>query len=403
MVRPISHTANPSADAAAMLRRIGFAILFLVIPSVAFLTRRALVVLAPLAVVLIMLASLLDGSAKQPAQRLTGLLASHGALAGGILLLWACLSLIWTPFLPQAAERLFNIIIMGSLGLVGYLALPERMRSANLYLLPIGAGLAALVTVPLVLKEGARLDPEGLGIERGMIVLVLLLWPAVTWLHSRGRNIEALALVLAVALGAFAATDGLPLYGMAIGALAFALTATSPTLGPRLVALAMAGLLVLAPVLPFVLKPLSDAFIGPNSAAALSLGAWRDIIANDPLRLVTGHGLETSIRGRIYGLIPSRAPSTLLFEIWYELGLIGAFAGAVLLYRAVMGARGHRPILGPGIMAAFATAFALVCFGIGTTQVWWFTALVMLALIFVAIERGQFRTTRPKAVLSRRP
>jgi hypothetical protein len=67
-----------------------------------------------------------------------------------------------------------------------------------------------------------------------------------------------------------------------------------------------------------------------------------------------------------------------------------------------MGAQGHRPILGPGIMAAFATAFALGCFGIGTTQVWWFTGLIMLVLIFVAIERGQFRTTRPKAILSRR-
>ncbi|WP_457089506.1 peptide ABC transporter permease [Microvirga sp. P5_D2] len=385
-----------------MLRRIGFAILFLVIPSVAFLTRRAMVILAPLAVVLIVLASILDGSARQPMQRLTDLLGSRGILAGGVLLLWACLSLIWTPFLPQASERLFNIIVMGLMALVGYLALPERMRSANLYLLPLGVGLAALVAVPLVLKEGARLDPEGLSIERGMIVLVLLLWPAVTWLHSRGRNLEALALVLAVALGAFAATDGLPLYGMAIGALAFALTATSPALGSRFVAFAMAGLLLLAPVLPFVLKPLSDGVLGPNSAAALSLGVWRDTILADPLRLLTGHGLETSIRGRIYGIIPSRAPSTLLFEIWYELGLIGALAGAILLYRAAMGAQGHRPILGPGIMAAFATAFALGCFGIGTTQVWWFTGLIMLVLIFVAIERGQFRTTRPKAILSRR-
>jgi archaellin len=54
-------------------------------------------------------------------------------------------------------------------------------------------------------------------------------------------------------------------------------------------------------------------------------------------------------------------------------------------------------------MAAFATAYALGCLGIGTAQVWWFTALVVVVLIFVAIERGQFRTTRPKAVLRRTP
>ena len=52
-------------------------------------------------------------------------------------------------------------------------------------------------------------------------------------------------------------------------------------------------------------------------------------------------------------------------------------------------------------MAAFACTFALGCLGIGTTQVWWFTTLVVLVLIFVAIERGQFRTKRPKAVLRR--
>ena len=111
--------------------------------------------------------------------------------------------------------------------------------------------MAALVAVPLVLKEGARLDPEGLSLERGMIVLVLLLWPALAWLHSRGRNLEALALALAVALGSFAATEGLPLYGLAVGALAFALDRHEPGAGlaPRRVSL-MAGLLLLAPLSP---------------------------------------------------------------------------------------------------------------------------------------------------------
>jgi hypothetical protein len=48
-------------------------------------------------------------------------------------------------------------------------------------------------------------------------------------------------------------------------------------------------------------------------------------------------------------------------------------------------------------MAAFATAFTFACLGIPTAQMWWFTALVAVVLIFVATERGQFRTKRPKA------
>ena len=55
----------------------------------------------------------------------------------------------------------------------------------------------------------------------------------------------------------------------------------------------------------------------------------------------------------------------MLFEIWYELGLVGALAGAVALYASVRGTRDRHPSLRPGIMASFAAAFMLACLGIG--------------------------------------
>jgi hypothetical protein len=401
MVRPLSHTADPSTDAAALFRRMGFALLFFAIPMGALFTRRAVVVLAPMAVVLLVLAAALDGHARNPRDRLTAVVLSPGGLAGAVLLLWTGLSLIWTPFLPQASERVLNIAGMALMALAGYLSLPERMRSANLYLLPVGVVAAAVTGAVLALRGGTSFDPEGQSLERGMIVLVLLLWPAVTWLHSRGRNLEALVVALAVAGGAFFTTDSPASYGLAAGAVIFALTTALPFFGSRLTALAMAGLLLLAPLLPFVLAPLARMAFRPRSPLLAGLDAWQAIILREPLRLVTGHGLETALRGRIIGAIPPSAPSTFLFEIWYELGLVGAAAGAVLLYRAARGAGGDRPILGPGIMAAFATAYALGCLGIGTAQVWWFTTLLIVVLVFAAIERGQYRTTRPKAILRR--
>jgi hypothetical protein len=401
MIRSVSQTANPSADAAAMLRRLGFAILFFAVPLAALFTRRALVVMAPLAVILLVLASVLDGSARHAWDKLTALAASAGGVAGLVLLFWAGLSLVWTPFLPQASERLLNIIGMALMGLGGYLAIPERMRSANLYLLPIGVGLAALIAISLTITGGSRIDPEGLSLERGMLMLVLLLWPAIAWLHSRGRNLEAIGLALAVGVCSLLTRDGLPLYGLAAGAVVFVITAWNPVFGSRLTGFVMAGLLLFAPVLPFILKPVAAGLLGANSPTALGLEVWRRIILEEPLRLLTGHGLETALRGRFFGLVPPSAPSTLLFEIWYELGLVGAAAGSVLLYQAVIGAKSHRASVAPGIMAAFACAYTLGCLGIGTAQVWWFTALVVLVLIFVAIERGQFRTKRPKAVLRR--
>jgi hypothetical protein len=402
MVRPGSQTANPSADAAAMLRRLGFAMLFFAVPLAALFTRRALVVMAPLAVILLVLASVLDGSARHARDKVLALATSTGGIAALVLLFWAGLSLVWTPFLPEASERLFNIAGMILMGLGGYLAVPERMRAANLYLLPVGVGLAAVIGILLAIQGGSRFDPEGLSLERGMLMLALLVWPALAWLHSRGRNLEAVALALAVAVAALLTREGLPLYGLAAGALVFVLTAASPQLGPRLVGLVMAGLLLLAPLLPFLLKPLAASVLGARAPLTASLEVWRQIVVSEPLRLLTGHGLETALRGRSFGLVPRNAPSTLLFEIWYELGVVGAVAASLLLYRAVVGIRSHRATVAPGIMAAFACAYALGCLGIGTTQVWWFTALVVLVLIFVAIERGQFRTTRPKAILRKK-
>lgn len=386
-----------------MLRRLGFAILFFAVPLAALFTRRALVIMAPLAVILLVLASVLDGSARHAWDKLIALAGSPGGVAGLVLLLWAGLSLLWTPFLPQASERFLNIIGMALMGLGGYLAIPERMRSANLYLLPVGVGLAALIAIALTITGSSGFDPEGLSLERGMLMLVLLLWPAIAWLHSRGRNLEAIGLALAVAVCSLLTRDGLPLYGLIAGAVVFVITAWNPAFGSRLTGFVMAGLLLFAPILPFILKPLAANLLGASSRMTVGLETWRRIILDEPLRLLTGHGLETTLRGRFFGLMPPSAPSTLLFEIWYELGLVGAVAGSVLLYQIVVGAKSHRATVAPGIMAAFACTFALGCLGIGTIQVWWFTALVVLVLIFVAIERGQFRTKRPKAILRRAP
>ena len=167
----------------------------------------------------------------------------------------------------------------------------------------------------------------------------------------------------------------------------------------------MAGSSLFAPLLPLRRsRPLAASLLGGDatrSSASLDSLA-RPSSLDEPLRLITGHGFETALRGRIVGLLPPNAPSTVLFEVWYELGVVGAFAGAVALLRPSRSAGRDHPLLVPGIMAAFATAFAFACLGIGTAQVWWFTALAVVVLIFVATERGQFRTTRPKAILRRR-
>ena len=402
MVRAPVPAADPAVDAAALLRRIGFATLALGIPAAALVTRRAIVVLAPVGVALLVVAALLDGQ-QRPLRAMLGPLArSWGGLTGGLALLWCALSLLWTPFPAPAVERLLNIAATLAVGVAGYAALPERMRSANLYLVPIGTGIAAVAAIGLATlgsKAGQGLEDDGQSLERGLVVLALFLWPSIAWLRSRGRDVAALGLAALVAAAVLLGPQPLPSAALAAGALAFGVTTVAPAFGAAATGLLMTSLLALAPLVPFVARPIATSLLGRGDPTAISLDIWRWLVLTEPARLITGHGFETALRGRFVGLLPPNAPNTLLFEVWYELGVVGALAGAAALYAGVRATRQRHPSLMPGIVASFAAAFTLACLGIGTAQMWWFTALVVLVLTFVAAERGQVRTTRPKARL----
>jgi hypothetical protein len=399
MARVPSPTLDPAADAAALLRRLGFATLMLALPVAALLARRGAVVLVPVGTVLIVIAAVLDGTHRSLRDSVVKVATSPAGLAGGLLLVWCGLALLWTPFQAAASERYLSIIATLGVGFAGYLALPDRMRSANLYLLPIGVAFAAVVAIVMSLTGGLpQISAEDTPThERGLLVLVVLLWPSLAWLRSRQRNVEALALAVAVAVAAALGPELLPLIGLGVGAVIYALTAANLSLGVRVTALALSVSLALAPLFPIIGRFLAITIMGRADPMVGSFGAWRRTILSEPLRVITGHGFETSLRGRYVGLLPETSPNTVLFEIWYDLGIVGALAGAAALYYGVTRSGREDPPLVPAIMAAFATAYAFACLGIPTAQMWWFTALVAVVLIFVATERGQFRTKRPKA------
>lgn len=403
MARAPTPAVDPAAEAAALLRRLGFATLVLLVPATALVARRAVVVLVPCAILLIVLAGMLDGDRLPFGRTVKRLLRSRGGLAAAVLLAWAGLSLLWTPFVGPASERLFNIVVTIALVLAGYVALPDRMRSANLYLIPVGTLAAALAGVFLGINSSGRggFDEDGQSLERGLVVLSLFLWPSVAWLRSRGRNLEALGLAAAGALAVALGPSYVALAALSIGALAFMATEANRRFGVRGTALLIAGLLVLSPLMTFATS-LWPAGVSSHPSLA-SLAVWREVIVADPIRLVTGHGFESALRARLVGLLPPNAPSTLLFEVWYELGVVGALALALALSGALRAAARDHPPLVPGMTAAFAAGFALTCLGAGTTQGWWFTAVSALVLVFVAAERGQFRSARPKARLHAGP
>ncbi|MBK3426091.1 peptide ABC transporter permease, partial [Methylobacterium sp. IIF4SW-B5] len=226
MPRATTHTTDPAVDAAALLRRLAFFGLTVVIPVTALVSRRSVVILAPIGIALLIVAAFLDGAQRPLAAGLARLGGARAILAGVLLLGWCALSLVWTPFPGPASERLLNLAATVGLTVAGYLALPDRMRSANLYLLPLGVGAAAIGAILLGLSSGtavrSALEDDG-ALERGAMLLALLVWPAAAWLRSRRRDMQALGLALAVAVALVISPGPVPLLALAVGAAAFAL------------------------------------------------------------------------------------------------------------------------------------------------------------------------------------
>lgn len=397
-------SANAAVDAAGLLRRVGFLLLVVAAPLSAVLSRRGLVIVVPMGMALMMIATLVESEGREPAQRAWKAMTGVAGALAMFLLFWAALSLLWTPFPGEALERVANLSGIGLLGLLAVAAVPDRMRASNLYLMPVGVGLSALVALGVGLRAGftplSRLpEVDQALLERGLLLIVLLTPAAVSWLMSRNRLISAFALVAAVTAGLIVAQAPEPLAALVIGAAVFAGATVSPALFGRICLIAIPGLVLAAPALPFFFRPAAKLVFGIQHPLVETIRTWCRIVTDDPLRLITGHGLDTALRARLAGLVPSQAPSGLLFEVWFELGFLGAIALALLLGRAVMASMKLEPGAVPGALMTLTVAFVLAALGQGAAQAWWLIGLALAALTVVAVDRGQYRTTRPRSTV----
>ncbi|MGL4729247.1 MAG: peptide ABC transporter permease, partial [Bosea sp. (in: a-proteobacteria)] len=387
---------DPTADAAALLRRIGFGTLTLALPVAALVSRRAGVVLAPLGVALIIAAMVIDNPSGFMRNLRDAMFSRAGLLLVG-LTGWVILAATWSPWKADAVEKALNIGFAVALGIAGAAALPSRMRASNLNLIALGVGTACLLAVVLGLTEfmgRAASDADGGAIARGLALVSVMAWPALAWLLSRGRSYAAIALALLVILVALMRFGQGGAVTIIVGIVAFGLVSWNRRLGARLLGGVSAGLMLLAPLLPFVLSLFSSLF-SANWARGIEVAG--DVVRYQPVKLITGHGLDSVLRGKLAGVLPTDAPTTILFETWYELGLVGAVAAALCLWFAIRAAARMTGPLAAGGVAAYVTAFALAVMGQATLQFWWLVMLSAVAIMFTAIARGQVRTERPIA------
>jgi hypothetical protein len=399
-VSPLTRSVDPAHGAAELLRRFGLAVLGVALPCAAFYSRRAAILLTPLGAILLFMGTVID-PAEPIASRMRDFARSPGLYIAIGLVLWCGVTIAWTPFPGPAGERFFNILGVAGLTGAALAAMPERMRAPALYLLPIGgfAGVLTACAVALELRGVTEFNlfSDGAFALRGVATLTLMAPVALGWLLSRGRVAEALALAVGLLAATFVVGDAVALIVLAATLLVFALVRAAPVRLGAVFATLAAGLILLAPLIPFVARPVAAALELPETAALL--GGLAETVRLEAERLITGHGLESAPRAVAAGILPVMAGPPLMVALWYDLGLPGAVGLAALALSRGFSARERSADV---IAAELALVFAAVMqmlLGVAAMQAWWLFSFASAAIATLAIAHGQFRTRRPRARL----
>jgi hypothetical protein len=392
----ISASSDAAEDAARLLQRLGYVVLALGAPCAEALSSRAIFLFFPIGMALLLVAALLN-PVKGVGERIYQALWSPMGLVSLALLAWAVLSLAWTPFPVEAVEHLFKLTGTALSVIVVLACLRDHMRAADLYLFPIGVVLAMLAILALALADHAGMGSYGEKIQRSSSALVIMLWPAMAGLSARGRNgLARLLMILAVAfvfaIGAPVTAAAL-LIGMLV--LSFAISDVKRTVFD--LGIVAAAIIILSPLAPAISPALARWFfhakLATLSGPFTSLAGAAEILLHEPFRLFTGHGVDTSIRGLETAGAP--IPRVVLFEIWYELGVIGAVLGAALAWLGFRSIGGTGARIAPYLVAALACDLTLGFLSQDFSQMSWVTLLAVSAVSAGAAARSQYRTKRP--------
>lgn len=394
---------DPAAEASQFLIRLGLGVLAIAIPVGGLFFRRSVFLLFPVGAGVILLGALL-APRRDATGRLRDVALSPMGLIACVLLGWAAMSILWTPFRADALERLFKVGGTLSLAAAAAAVLPDRTRVANLYLAPVGVALAAVLGL-LVASAGpaptARSAPDSATLERALVAISLVMWPALAILVARRRVGLTVTLPILVATTAFTTGSTVAFLSMAAGGLAFAAALGSQQTATRWLGRFFAALVMLAPAAALLARHAANGAHGEWARQLAALEEWRGLILAEPLRLLTGHGLDAAGQGVARGLIPQGVPRTAIFDIWYELGVVGAVATAALLYGAFRFARRAPPEVGPALVGGLTHGLIVGAIGGGSAQIAWLTTIAVAAILFTAMTNGLYRTSRPVAPAAR--
>jgi hypothetical protein len=392
--------ADPALGAAQLLVRLGIAILAIGVPCSSVGSRRLIFSLMPVGAALVLIGAILAPS-RDLTRQWRSVLLTPTSLTAIFLVGWMGLTLLWTPYAVTGSERFAKTAGTAILAAVAVAFLPTRTKTSNLYLFPIGIGAAAVATVLVAVfaapSSGLRgIDLEGSTIERSAVGLIMLVWPALGALAVRERWASAGVLAVGVAAAAITVWTPVAMAALALGALTFALAVSRPRATAVGLSILSIILFVGAPVIALGLGFLAVRFHADPRGAFGGFPIWADLVRHEGLRLLTGHGLDTATRGISSHFLAPGTPRSLLLEVWYDLGIVGATATGILASRAFLTAAKATEPLGPFLLATLVCGLTIAISGLSTAQLWWITLVAVVGIAFGVVIRGQYRTERPR-------
>jgi hypothetical protein len=390
---------DPAEDAARLLSRFGIFLLFVVSLIAPLLLGQTIYVLLPVGAALLLAGAALSQTDRdvEPRKRI---FLSPPAIGALFLICWTALSLSWSPFAQGPGERFAKSAATAALVAIACGFLPTRTKTSNLNLLPIGVGASALGLIAVVYSLGrappvAFHDVHPLG--RIGVAVALLVWPAMGALSVRGRWGFAAALAAAAVVACHLSRAPHILPALLVGAAVFAVSFGRARLVAPALGWAGAIFVLASPLLALAVHLLFERH-APGLLRSYDL--WGRIVAGDGWRVLLGHGFGAAHYGVFGGYLDPWTPSTLVFEVWFDLGVIGALAFAGVTRRTFRGLGALRPALAPFLLGGLATGLAICVMGPAAEQLWWVTLSGLDAIAYVLVIRGQFRKRRPMAPVS---
>lgn len=362
----------------------------------------SLAIILPVGAVFLVVFRLLTGEPKLDVDWLLIVAVAGLLCVGAVSLLWSYAPELTVDKLPRTALA----ILAGVTFITAVKGLDDRVTRVFMrcflagMLVVLGLVLLERVSGGILLRESTSdvsLNNFLNQFNRPLSVLSVLIWPAAVILARLHWGLGVAAIGIYAACLSFFITSA-AIVAVTVGAIIFATVYLLPRIGPSLVGLILAALVLAAPTIDTYLpqpKKMFESLDLPRSTyhRLLVWGFATDRIEERP---VLGWGLNASraIPGGAESLDVSEPalplhPHNAALQWRLELGILGVLFGAGLILVATDMARRYAAdrIARAGAVAAIGATFSIAMISFGAWQTWWISGMFLIAGTTVLVCR----------------